>query len=117
MGGVLFSLFGLCTGEECVEAEGLDSRGLSVLSLFSDFSLFRSGSSRRGRGNFSLVSKVLVRYIAEDSLLRTLSSESSSFNKFESHFMINMTYTHLLSVLFTRVEICAKQISSVQEIF
>lgn len=56
-------------------------------------------SSRQGRGNFSLVSKVVVRYIVEDCLLRTLSSESSSFNKFESYFMINMTYTHLLPVL------------------
>lgn len=79
---VLFSLFGLCTGEECVEAEGLDSKGLSVLSLCSGFSLFRFMSSKWGRVNFSLISKVLVMYAVEASLLRTGSSESSSFNKF-----------------------------------
>jgi len=83
---VLFSLFGLCTGEECVEAEGLDSRGLSVLSVCSGFSFFRSMSSRHGRVNFSLVSKVLVRHRVEISLVRTASSESPSFNKFKSYF-------------------------------
>lgn len=91
MAVVLFSLFGLCTGEECVEAEGLDSRGLSVFSVCSGFSLFRSMLSRRGRVIFSLVSKALVRYTVESSLLRIVSSESSSFNKFKSYFTISMT--------------------------